>query len=264
LHHTPKRYLMQFRNLFIVACTAILLASCGPKQKTLGELNPAAEGFDFANSDAAAIDLADSIMHAMGGREAWDNTRFISWNFFDRRDLVWDKHTGRVRIESKPDSTIYLVNINTGEGRVQIKGQELTEPDSLKKKMLERAKNIWINDSYWLVMPFKLKDTGVTLKYLGQDTLDNKQYYNVLQLTFQNVGRTPENKYKLYVDIHDKLIRHWAYYEVAASDSANFVRPWDNYQKYGTILLSADRSDSGGPKRVQVNESLPDTIFTEF
>ncbi|MEJ1710186.1 hypothetical protein, partial [Escherichia coli] len=92
-------------------------------------------------------------------------------------------------IESKNDSTIYLVNITTGEGRVQIKGQELTEPDSLRRQMLERAKNIWINDSYWLVMPFKLKDTGVTLKYLGQDTLRGLPYYNVLQLTFQNVGR---------------------------------------------------------------------------
>lgn len=254
----PTRYLLLF------ACLVVWLASCGPKEKTLGELNPAAEGFDFANSDAAAIDLADSIMHAMGGREAWDKTRFISWNFFDRRDLVWDKHTGRVRIESKNDSTIYLVNITTGEGRVQIKGQELTEPDSLRRQMLERAKNIWINDSYWLVMPFKLKDTGVTLKYLGQDTLRGLPYYNVLQLTFQNVGRTPQNKYKLYVDIHDKLIRHWAFFEESANDTANFIRPWDNYQTYGNILLSADRSDNGGPKRVKVYESLPDALFTEF
>ena len=30
--------------------------------------------------------------------------------------------------------------------------------------------NDWINDLYWLVMPFKLKDSGVTLKCLGEDT----------------------------------------------------------------------------------------------
>jgi hypothetical protein len=117
------------------------------------------KGFDEIGSDPAAIQLADSIMHAMGGRENWDKTRFISWNFFGRRDLIWNKQTGQVRIESAPDSTIYLVNVNTGEGKVKIKETIITEPDSLKK-LLDKAKAIWINDSYWLVMPFKLKDSG--------------------------------------------------------------------------------------------------------
>ena len=80
--------------------------------------NPPAPGFDLAHSDPAAVELADSIMISMGGRENWDKTRYISWNFFGRRNLVWDKAEGNVRIESIPDSTIYLVNVNTGKGRV--------------------------------------------------------------------------------------------------------------------------------------------------
>ncbi|MFY8036314.1 MAG: hypothetical protein ACOVMQ_04050 [Cyclobacteriaceae bacterium] len=245
-----------------VLAIAALVVACTPKEKTLGELNPAAPGFDSINSDPAAIQLADSIMAAIGGRENWDKTRFISWNFFGVRDLTWDKHTGRVRIESPGDSSIYLVNINTGEGRVKFHGVELTEADTLKK-LLDRAKGIWINDSYWLTMPFKLKDTGVTLKYMGEDTLKNDRY-NILQLTFANVGNTPENKYKLYVGIKDKMIKHWAYFNDAKNDTAMFIRPWDNYQKYGNVLLSSDRSDNGGPKNVKVSESLPDKLFTEF
>ena len=241
---------------------ALLLAACGPKPKTLAELNPASPGFDSINSEPAAIQLADSIMHAMGGRENWDKTRFISWNFFGRRDLVWDKQIGRVRIESPGDSSIYLVNINTGEGRVKFHGVELTEPDTLKK-MLTRAKGMWVNDSYWLTMPFKLKDSGVTLKYDGEDTVKNNRY-NILELTFANVGFTPENKYRLYVDKQDKMIKYWAYFSDAKKDTANFVRPWDNYQKYGNVFLSADRSDNGGPKNVKVDETLPDKLFTEF
>ncbi len=243
---------------------ALLVGACNPSEnkKTLAEQNPPAEGFDLVGSDPAAVELADSIMHAMGGRENWDNTRFISWNFFGRRDLTWDKHTGRVRIESQPDSTIYLVNVNTGEGRVRIKETEITEPDSLKK-LLDKAKSIWINDSYWLVMPFKIKDSGVTIKYMGEDSVAG-QRYNSLVLTFQEVGVTPQNKYKLYVDKKDKLVRHWAYFSNASQDTANFVRPWDNYQKYGNILLSGDRTDGGGPKNVRVDESLPDALFTEF
>ncbi len=252
------------KRIIIVILSVWVFSACTPTEsaKTLSEQNPPAEGFDLQGSDPAAIELADSIMHVMGGRENWDNTRFISWNFFGSRDLTWDKHTGWVRIESARDSTIYLVNERTGEGRVQIKGVEITEPDSLKK-LLTKATSMWINDSYWLVMPFKLKDSGVTLKYMGEDTLGGKPY-NSLELTFKEVGVTPQNKYKLYVDIKEKLVRHWAYYSSASQDTANFIRPWDNYKTYGVILLSADRSDQGGPKSVVVSDSLPETLFTEF
>jgi hypothetical protein len=250
------------KPLLILLFGTICISACTPKPKTLAELNPAAEGFDLDHSDPAAIQLADSIMAAIGGRENWDKTWFISWNFFGKRDLTWDKRTGRVRIESPGDSSIFLVNINTGAGKVKFHGKEMTEPDTLKK-LLKRAKGIWINDSYWLTMPFKLKDSGVTLKYFGEDTLKNNRY-NILELTFKEVGDTPNNKYRLYVGIQDKMIKHWAYYNDAKKDTANFIRPWDNYQKYGNVLLSADRSDNGGPKNVKVEESLPDKLFTDF
>ena len=247
-------------KLIVFFFSLLFLFSCGGKKNEV--INSPAEGFDAANSDPAAIELADSIMIAMGGRENWDKTRFISWNFFGRRNWVWDKKTNRVRVESLKDSTIYLANLDSMAGRVRIKGQELKEPDSLRK-MLKRAKSMWINDMYWLIMPFKLKDTGVTLKYMGEDTLKGNRY-NVLQLMFREVGDTPQNKYLLYVDVKDKLVRYWSYFENNKQDSANFTRPWDNYQKYGNILLSGDRSDGKGPKSVKVDETLPDKVFTEF
>ena len=259
-----RHKLIAMKYGFTCIALVLLIWSCSaPEPKTLAEQNPAMPGFDSVGSDPAAIELADSIMNAMGGRENWDNTRFISWNFFGRRNLVWDKHQGRVRIESLPDSITYLVNINSGEGKVRVKNSQITEPDSLKK-MLAKAKSIWINDSYWLVMPFKLKDSGVTIKYMGEDTVADGKRYNVLQLTFSNVGDTPQNKYKLYVDIQEKLVKQWAFYADNKKDTPNFVRPWDNYQRYGKILLSADRSDNGGPKNVKVEETLPDALFTEF
>jgi hypothetical protein len=248
------------KPVIFVLIFALLITACETKKRS--EANPPAEGFDLANSDPAAVELADSIMTAMGGRENWDKTRYISWNFFGRRNWVWDKATGRVRIESLKDSTIYLANINDSTGRVQVKGQELTEPDSLKK-MLRKAKSMYFNDVYWLVMPYKLKDSGVTLKYMGEDTLKGTKY-NVLQLTFHEVGDTPQNKYRVYVDVKQKLVRYWSYFQDYKQDTANFTRPWDNYQKYGNVLLSGDRSDGGGPKSVKVEESVPDKVFTEF
>jgi hypothetical protein len=257
---------MKIKFVFLsIIISCLLMVSCNRDlaEKDTDLYNPPAEGFDLANSDPAAVELADSIMAAMGGRKNWDKTRFISWNFFGRRNLTWDKAEGRVRIESIPDSTTYLVNLNTLKGRVQIKGQELTEPDSLQK-MLTRAKSIWINDSYWLVMPFKLKDSGVTLKYLGEDTMTTGVKCNVLELTFKNVGDTPNNKYRVYVDSKDNLVKQWAYYKEASQDSASQIWPFDNYQTYDGILISADRSDKKGPAHVRVEQKLPDSIFNQF
>lgn len=256
---------MESKNALLptVCLIFLTLGACAPKDSQSSGVEDDNAGFDITNSDPAAIELVDSIMEAMGGLDNWKKTRFISWNFFGNRDLVWDKTTGRVRIDSRKDTITYLININTLQGRVSVRGQEITEADSLQK-MLKKGRSIWINDSYWLVMPFKLKDPGVRIKYLGEETLSNGMQCNVLELTFDNVGDTPQNKYRLYVDMADNLVKQWAYFSQANQDSSNFVRPWDNYVQHGSILLSADRSDGGGPRNVKVDQELPDKIFTDF
>jgi hypothetical protein len=245
----------------ILATTLFVVACSSDRDKDV--VNTPEAGFNLAGSDPAAVELADSVMSAMGGRANWNNTRFISWNFSGRRDLVWDKQSGRVRIESPEEKTVYLVNVNTGLGKVRVGSKEVVQPDSLKK-LLQRARSIWINDSYWLIMPFKLKDTGVTLRYLGEDTLLTGGKCNVVDLTFTDSGNEPESKYRIYVDLTDNLVKQWSYFRRADQDSATFTRPWDNYKKYGEILLSADRSDKSGPQNVKVDSELPEKIFTDF
>lgn len=223
--------------------------------------NPPADGFDLENSDPSAIEIADLVMEAMGGRLAWDGTRYLAWDFFGTRKLLWDKLTGDVRIDF-PDSTVYLVNIYDGSGKAHKQGEEVVSPDSLAKE-LERGKDIWINDSYWLVMPFKLKDSGVTLKHLGtRKTLEGTPSH-VLELTFKEVGVTPQNRYLIYVDTTTNLVNQWAFYREAGQDSANFVLPWGDYKQYGDILLSEERGERDLSK-VMVFEALPEEIFTTF
>ncbi len=257
---------MNSKILILFAFSSCLLLSCS-KTKTETPTpyeNPSAEGFDLAHSDPAAVELADSVMSAMGGRKNWDETRFISWTANGERNINWDKQQDRIRIESLKDSTIYLLNTKTLVGRIQIKGQELTVPDSLNSK-LAKAKNMWINDLYWLVMPFKLKDSGVTLKYLGEDTLKTGGRCNVLELTFaKKVEGKPSYKYNVFVDIKDNLVKQWAYFNEVSEETPQWIRSWDNYKSYGKILLSADRPDDGGPKNIRVDEELDDKLFLEF
>ena len=247
---------------------ACLLFSCQPAEQQAPEQettdpNPAAEGFNAAASDPVAIAWADATMKAMGGRDAWDQTRYLSWDFFGRRQLWWDRYQNRVRIEVPADSAIYLVNTSSMDGRVRIQGREVADQDSLTT-LLQRAKSMWINDSYWLVMPFKLKDSGVTLRYKGEGTTLSGAPAQVLSLTFEDVGDTPDNKYEVYITKKDSLVKQWAYFKNASQDSASIIWPWDNYKVYGNILLSSDRSDGKGPHDVVVHRELSDSVFTVF
>jgi hypothetical protein len=251
---------VELRGYILCYSIFLMMGACSQLSES-AQVNPSAEGFDLAHSDPAAVELADSIMVAMGGWENWKNTRFISWSFSDSRNLFWDKKKDRVRIESVNDSITYIVGLQDVKGKVWIKGQSITNKDSLSK-MLNHAKSIWAHDSYWLVMPFKLKDNGVTLKYLGEDMLQTGDRCNVLQL-IKSSGDI-QNKYHLYVDLSDNLVKQWAFYESLDQDSANFVRPWDNYKKYGDILLSADRSDDFGPRNVKVSNVVNESFFEDL
>lgn len=215
-----------------------------------------------SSSDSEAVILANEVMEAMGGEENWNNTRFLSWNFFGSRKLLWDKWTGDVRIDFLKADMKILMNIREMSGRVWKDGGEVSNTDSVDF-YLNRGKSIWINDSYWLVMPFKLNDPGVTLKYEREDTTLIGEASHVLTMTFEKVGDTPENKYEVWIDKQKKLVNQWAYYRTYEDTEARFTLPWGNYQPMGKILLSDDRGDRDLTE-VEVLTEVPDGIFEEF
>ena len=229
------------------------------------EVNPAAEGFDAAGSDAKAVEIADELMVALGGRKAWDDTRFITWKFFGNRLHVWDKHTGNVRVESQDWKTkkkrTVLMNINTKVGRAWEEGVEITDAEGLKKA-LRGGEGAWINDSYWLVMPYKLKDSGLTLKYGGEKADPAGNLCDVLELTFKEVGRTPQNKYHVFVDKTSRMVVHWDYWKDGAVDEPRSLGAWNNWRKFGNIMLT---DDHGRRKHtdIAVFDSLPGAVFTD-
>jgi len=261
------------RGISMIILTGGLLAACSISTKeklndttsdevAIFEANPAGKNFNYAGSDTMAIELADQVMVAMGGRQAWNDTRYLAWNFFGARKLLWDKQTGDVRIDFLMQEVKILMNVRNMEGRAWQEGKELTQVDSVEK-YLKRGKSVWINDSYWLVMPFKLKDSGVTLKYSRADTTLTGQSSDVLTMTFQDVGDTPDNKYEVWIDQESKLVTQWAYYGSRKDSVAAFTRPWGNYQQMGGILLSDDRGERDLTE-VRVLTDVPEGTFSEF
>jgi hypothetical protein len=253
----------------LILLAAIIMVSCHSGQTDADRQvqsaqgpNPAQPGFDHDGSDPEAIAIADRVMAAMGGKQAWDNTRHLRWNFFGFRTLYWDKWSGDVRIEIPSADVRILLNINDITGRYWRNGEEITQPDSVAK-YVQQGKSIWINDSYWLVMPYKLKDSGVTLTYLGTDETNNGQEADLIELRFSHVGNTPDNKYNVWVDKETGLVSQWAYFREYDMETPNFTGPWTDYTRYGEIMLSGGRGDRE-ISDIAVFSELPNSVYTSF
>jgi len=222
-----------------ILAISLMIIGCAPQAETPYG-NPAADGFDIENSDSKAIAIADEVMEAMGGRAAYDNIEQFSWTFFGSRSLDWDKSKNTVEVNMFKDSTIIALDMNDNTGSAVVKGEEVANPDTVAM-YLKRAKGAWINDSYWLVMPFKLKDSGVTLKYVSRDSTAAGAIGDKLALTFKEVGNTPNNKYEVIVSDENRLVEEWRFYTNATDSVPRFVRPWEDYKKYGDVLLSGGK-----------------------
>ncbi len=269
-HSSDKNFIIMIsKNSKLTLClllvSVLAISSCtDSKKEAPAETHsyPAMPGFNKAASDSMAIALAGKVMKAMGGYESWKDTRYIAWTFLGRRRLIWDKFTGDVRINSLNDSLKIILNIHSMNGKVMKSGELVTNSDSLQK-YIDSGRRIWINDSYWLVMPFKMKDSGVTLAYMGEDSTKRGQPSHVVALTYKDVGVTPENKFHVWIDKKSLLVTQWAYYREAEQDSSDFIMPWLDYKKYGEIMLSGNRGRLALTD-IMVLESVPEGVFSSF
>ena len=83
-----------------------------------------------------------------------------------------------------------------------------------------------------------------------------------LQLTFEEVGDTPENKYWVMVDNDTNLVSEWSFFTRFDDESPRFTTPWADYKKYGDILLSGNRG-RGQLTDIAVFETVPASVFEE-
>ena len=216
------------------------------------------------DSDPQAMAIADAAVATMGGRQAWDETRYLSWNFFGHRAHLWDKKTGDVRIEAKTragDQVLVLMNLGTKDGRAWKNGQEVAAAEE-RSKLLQAGYAWWVNDAYWIFMPYKLRDPGVRVRSKGEVAMQDGRPADCLELTFDKVGMTPQNRYLVYVAKDSKLIEQWDYFENASQEKPDFQIPWHGWKKYGRIMLSGDRGKGGALTDIAVHDTVPPGAFT--
>ena len=187
-----------------------------------------------AQSDPKALELADRLMEALGGQAAWDAVHFVRFRFAGFRNHSWDKWTGRHRVEftnRSGEHWIVIQNLNTRQGRVWKDGQELSGEEATKG--VEAGYGTWINDTYWLFMPYKLRDPGVTLEHAGTVSEDGATY-DKIALSFDNVGLTPGDRYWVFVNQANHRIEKWEYL-LQGREPPPAVRTWEGWEEHGGL-----------------------------
>jgi hypothetical protein len=153
------------------------------------------------------------------------------------------------------------------EGRAWEDGRETTDASELEKT-LSRAYRAWVNSGYWFLMPYKLKDSGVTLKYKGEARMENGREAYVLNLTFKDIGLTPNNMYDVFVDKETMLVGQWSHYGSRDDPKPRFTNAWGNWKRYGKIMLSDRRGADDDPDatilpNVGAYDELPESVFKD-
>ncbi|MBI4531873.1 MAG: hypothetical protein HY709_10200 [Candidatus Latescibacteria bacterium] len=199
--------------------------------------------------DVRALQVADAMMEAMGGERAFHNTRYLRFNFAVEREgrpavvaeHLWDKHTGRYRVQwavGNDTTCTVLFTIKSRTGKAYRNGQEIGGAEL--EEVLQKAYARFINDTYWLLMPYKWRDPGVRLSYVGEKR-EGDITYDVVTLSFEeNIGLTPKDRYWGYVNRETHLMEKWEYVLRGANDPPTpFL--WKNWRTYGKIRLSDEK-----------------------
>jgi len=255
LKHLTSSFLIP---LIAVACAAPSAEQPAPAPVQRVHVTP--------DSDQRAIEIAQAVVDKMGGWDNWDRTRYLSWKFFGGRRHHWDRFTADVRIEGEmgenKDTYLWLMNVDTRTGRVWKNGEEITDSAALAEA-LDLGRQVWVNDSYWLVMPFKLLDPGVTLKHAGVLPMADGRTADVLTLTFgQGVGYTPENRYEVFVAKDTGLVEQWSFFAKADDEQPGFTLPWSGWQQFGDIKLATGKGRDAD-WAIAVSRERPEGVFDD-
>jgi len=237
------------------------------------QLKGGANGAATAIGDPDAARVHARMIDAMGGAAAWERARYFEFEFaVDRGGTAtpgwshrWDRHTGDYRLAGTRagEPLVVLMNVNHPEqGRAWVAGQPVTGPrlDSLTTFAYGR----FINDSYWLIMPYKWTDPGVHLTYEGRRSEADREW-EVVKLTFDQVGLTPQNEYLAYINPATGLMERWHHFSRA--DANPSISDWTNWQRFGPILLATEKPNAAGTasivfRGVSVATRVPPDAFT--
>lgn len=209
-------------------------------------------------ADERADRVARELIASLGGEAAWDKARQLRFDFAVEREgkraaefrHLWDRYTGDYRLHGTDKSGApYVVyfNVNSREGTALVNGRPVEGEE--KKKLLETAYGRFINDTYWLLAPWKVFDPGVVREYAGEKTGPEGVLCDVIRLSFEGVGLTPKDVYWLWVTREGRRMVQWEYVLGGAQEEPT-VALWKDWRAFSGVSLSLEKTFPARPLRI--------------
>lgn len=236
-----------------------------------GNSAPAAAGAEA--TDPRAVALAQRTVEAMGGRQEFDAVRLLHFTWQVERDgqIVaerehwWDRETGDYRVEFRHGSgapAVVVLNLKSRQGRALTRGAQPEQAES--EELVERAYGAHINDSYWLLMPWKWTDPGVRLEWVGERSQDDRTF-EVVSLSFvDGTGLTSGDRYWAWVDPESGLMDRWQYVLQQEDGSPGEDEPttwiWSDWRRSGGVLFAHERQRIGGDEPFSIRFPVIEAI----
>lgn len=133
--------------------------------------------------------LADSMLVALN-EEAYQQIDWLRWSYPKGHHYEWDKQKNLVNVKWADYEVTFSPDQMRGSCR---KGGNLLSGRD-KDEVLQKAWSFFANDSFWLIAPFKIRDSG-TERYLVET-----ERGRALLVTYTSGGVTPGDSYLWILD----------------------------------------------------------------
>jgi hypothetical protein len=224
--------------------------------------------------DPKADAIGKELIAALGGEKAWEKARQLRFDFVVDRDgkavarfsHVWDRYTGDYRVSGTDKSGAPFVvyfNVNSKDGQALVNGKPAE--GEAREGLLKTAYGRFINDSYWLLAPWKIFDPGVHRAYDGEKPCPEGGTCDVLKLSFDAVGLTPKDVYWLWVTRDGRRMVAWQYVLNGAQEEPTTAL-WKDWRAFSGVSLSLEKPMVGKGamirfENVSVSPNREDSLF---
>jgi hypothetical protein len=139
--------------------------------------------------------------------------------------------------------------------------------DKELRALRAQAEAAWMNDSFWLLAPFRLRDPGVRLAYDGTANESDKDWDRIT-VTFDRADIAPRDRYQIFVNRATGLIDRWTFVpERRPAGSKPVAFDWSGWRQFGGIQLADLRREVGSARRISfpqlaVSDELPPETFS--